>query len=95
MNEFFTSHPFWYVIGFIGQALFSSRFLVQWWATERQRRVVIPVAFWYFSLLGGAVLLLYAWHQRDPVFAIGQAAGLLVYGRNLTWALRHREPAAP
>jgi lipid-A-disaccharide synthase-like uncharacterized protein len=73
----------WIVIGFLGQALFSARFIVQWLASERARRSLVPMAFWYFSLLGGAVLLSYAIHKRDPVFIVGQAAGLFVYLRNL------------
>ncbi|MEY3466660.1 MAG: lipid-A-disaccharide synthase N-terminal domain-containing protein [Steroidobacteraceae bacterium] len=73
----------WIVIGFIGQALFSARFVVQWFASEQAKRSVIPVAFWYFSLGGGVVLLAYAIHKRDPVFIAGQGLGLLVYFRNL------------
>jgi lipid-A-disaccharide synthase-like uncharacterized protein len=73
----------WIAIGFVGQALFSARFIVQWLASERAKRSLIPMAFWYFSLLGGAVLLSYAIHKRDPVFIVGQAAGLFVYLRNL------------
>jgi lipid-A-disaccharide synthase-like uncharacterized protein len=92
MNGWFTSPAGWTTLGFAGQLLFSSRFLVQWWASERRHRVVIPIAFWYFSLFGGLALLAYAWHRRDPVFALGQAGGLLIYGRNLM--LTRREPAA-
>jgi len=73
----------WIVIGFMGQALFSARFIVQWLASERAKRSLIPMAFWYFSLLGGVVLLSYAIHKRDPVFIAGQGAGLFVYLRNL------------
>ncbi len=73
----------WIVIGFAGQALFSARFIVQWLASERAKRSLIPMAFWYFSLLGGIVLLSYAIHKRDPVFIVGQGAGLFVYLRNL------------
>jgi len=91
MNEWFRSPAAWYVAGFAGQLMFSSRFLVQWIASERSGRVVIPQAFWYLSLLGGIALLVYAYHRRDPVFAIGQAAGLLVYARNL---VLHRRGAA-
>ena len=87
MNEWFRSPAGWYVLGFAGQLMFSSRFLVQWLASERSRRVVIPTAFWYLSLLGGITLLAYAVHKRDPVFAIGQATGLLIYARNL-WIKR-------
>jgi len=73
----------WYTIGFLGQATFGSRFFVQWIASERARRVLVPRLFWYLSLLGGAALLAYAIHRRDPVFAVGQGLGLLVYARNL------------
>ena len=89
MNEWFASPAAWYAVGFAGQMLFSSRFLVQWVASERKGRVVMPGAFWYLSLLGGVTLLAYAIHRRDPVFAVGQAAGLIVYGRNLAL---HRRP---
>ena len=79
------SLPEWLVLGFgfTGQALFSARFIVQWLASERAKRSLVPLAFWYFSLGGGVVLLSYAIHKRDPVFIVGQAAGLFVYLRNL------------
>jgi lipid-A-disaccharide synthase-like uncharacterized protein len=86
MNEWFTSPAAWTALGFAGQLMFSCRFLVQWWSSERHHRVMIPRAFWYFSLLGGFALFVYAWHRRDPVFALGQAAGLFIYARNLTLA---------
>jgi lipid-A-disaccharide synthase-like uncharacterized protein len=70
-------------LGFLGQACFSLRFLLQWIASERQRESVIPIYFWYFSVAGGLVLLIYAVLRQDPVFIVGQAGGLLVYGRNL------------
>jgi lipid-A-disaccharide synthase-like uncharacterized protein len=73
----------WYGIGFLGQLTFGSRFFVQWIASERARRVTIPNLFWYLSLLGGVTLLAYAVHRHDPVFALGQGLGLLVYARNL------------
>lgn len=78
----------WVVFGFCGQALFFMRFFVQWVVSERRRESVIPIYFWYFSVGGGSVLLIYAIHQRDPVFIAGQAAGLLVYLRNLTFIYR-------
>jgi lipid-A-disaccharide synthase-like uncharacterized protein len=71
------------VLGFAGQAMFSARFLVQWLASEVERRSIVPIAFWWLSLAGGALLLAYAVVQRDPVFIVGQGFGLLVYGRNL------------
>lgn len=74
----------WLAIGFLGQASFSGRFLIQWISSERRGRSVVPSAFWWLSIAGGALLLVYALHRRDPVFALGQAAGLAVYVRNLT-----------
>jgi len=89
MNEWFYSSAGWYALGFAGQILFGSRFFVQWIASERRGRVVIPGMFWYLSMLGGVALLVYAIHRKDPVFAIGQGSGLLIYARNL--ALQRRE----
>ena len=77
----------WLVVGLFGQAMFSARFLVQWIASEMQRRSVVPLLFWYFSLAGGATLFVYALHREDPVFIIGQGAGLFIYARNL-WLIR-------
>ena len=81
----------WLMIGFVGQGLFSLRFIVQWISSERKRASVIPVAFWYFSLAGGATLFSYAWFRQDPVFIIGQGAGLFIYLRNLYFI--HRRPS--
>jgi len=74
---------FWLLAGFLGQALFTARFVVQWWVSERKRDSVVPVAFWWLSLLGGGALLSYAISRQDPVIIVGQAMGLLVYVRNL------------
>jgi lipid-A-disaccharide synthase-like uncharacterized protein len=73
----------WIAIGLAGQALFSARFIIQWLASEKARRSVVPKTFWYFSLAGSAVLLAYAIHRVDPVFILGQAAGFAIYLRNL------------
>ncbi len=73
----------WLVVGFMGQAMFSGRFLVQWIASERRKESVIPIIFWWFSMAGGALLLSYAVLRRDPVIILGQSAGLVVYMRNL------------
>lgn len=73
----------WVAVGFLGQALFSARFLLQWLASERARQSIVPKAFWYFSLAGSSVLLGYAIHRADPVFIVGQASGMLIYLRNL------------
>ena len=73
----------WVILGFVAQAFFTMRFVVQWIASERARKSVVPVAFWFFSIGGGALLLVYALYRRDPVFIAGQALGLVVYVRNL------------
>lgn len=79
----------WLSIGLIGQSIFSARFIIQWWVSEREKRSIIPVAFWYLSLLGGITLLMYAIYKRDLVFIIGQFSGVFIYSRNLF--LIHRE----
>jgi lipid-A-disaccharide synthase-like uncharacterized protein len=86
---------FWLVVGFAGQALFSLRFIIQWWYSERQKRSVIPVAFWFLSLAGGVTLLSYAIYRQDPVFIAGQAGGLLIYARNLYFFYRERRVDRP
>ena len=78
-----TTELIWIGIGLFAQLLFSMRFLVQWVATEKARASVIPETFWYFSLLGGLLLLAYACYRLDPVFILGQAAGLAIYSRNI------------
>ena len=77
----------WVVVGLFGQALFSMRFLVQWIMSERAKRSVMPIAFWYFSIAGVMVLRSYAFYRRDPVFMLGQGTGLFLYLRNL-WLIR-------
>lgn len=76
--------PFvWLLVGLLGQAMFSSRFLIQWIASERKKQSVMPTAFWWFSLAGGLCLLSYATFRGDPIFILGQSAGMVVYFRNL------------
>jgi lipid-A-disaccharide synthase-like uncharacterized protein len=85
----------WVVLGLVAQGLFTMRFLVQWIASERARKSVIPVAFWFFSIGGGVLLLVYALYRKDPVFIAGQAFGLVVYVRNLYFVIINgRQPAA-
>ncbi|HET7888758.1 MAG TPA: lipid-A-disaccharide synthase N-terminal domain-containing protein [Bradyrhizobium sp.] len=81
----------WVILGFAAQGFFTMRFVVQWIASERARRSVIPVAFWFFSVGGGALLLVYALYRRDPVFIAGQALGLVVYLRNLYFIALHKQ----
>lgn len=73
----------WIILGFCAQFLFMMRFVVQWIASERAGRSIIPIAFWFFSMGGGMLLLIYAIHRKDPVFIIGQGLGLFIYSRNL------------
>ena len=82
---------FWVVFGLLGQACFFMRFFFQWLASEREKRSVIPVSFWYFSLAGSAVLAVYAVHIADPVFIIGQSCGFVIYIRNLMLIKKERE----
>ena len=81
---------FWLAVGFVGQGLFTARFLVQWVASEKQRDAVVPVAFWWLSLLGGTALLSYAISRRDPVIVVGQSMGLFIYVRNLMLVAKAR-----
>jgi lipid-A-disaccharide synthase-like uncharacterized protein len=85
----------WLAVGFLGQACFSMRFLIQWIVSEKRKESVIPIYFWYFSIGGGLTLLMYAIYRHDPVFMVGQAAGLLVYTRNLYLIYRKdRQPVS-
>lgn len=93
----------WMIVGFVGQGLFTARFVVQWLASERSGAVVVPSAFWWLSILGAFALLSYAISRSDPVFAVGQSVGVLIYARNLMIGSRKRAgsvggapaPAAP
>lgn len=89
MSNWTSEQIAWICIGFLGQALFTSRFLVQWIASERKGESVLPISFWYLSLAGGTILLVYAISRIDPVIILGQALGVVVYFRNLV--LIHRK----
>lgn len=97
MSVFFATHSIkdliWLTVGFSGQLLFAMRFVVQWICSEKQRKSVIPLAFWYFSIIGSAILLLYAIYKKDLVFISGQLFGFIVYGRNLYFIFSHKEAA--
>ena len=80
----------WVAFGLGGQLLFTGRFLVQWIASEKAGRSVVPVAFWYFSMGGGLVLLTYAIYRADPVFILGQSLGVFIYSRNL-WLIKREK----
>ena len=77
----------WVAVGLLGQLMFTGRFIVQWLASEKAKRSVVPVAFWYFSLVGGVVVLAYGIHKLDPVIILGQLPGTVIYSRNL-WLIR-------
>jgi lipid-A-disaccharide synthase-like uncharacterized protein len=87
-----SNDQFWLAVGLLGQLCFTSRFLIQWIASERAKRSIVPEAFWYFSILGGVTLLIYAAYRKDPVFILGQATGLFIYFRNLYFLKRKLIP---
>lgn len=93
-DVFITRLDWWVLLGFIAQAMFTARFLVQWIASERVGHSVIPLAFWIFSIAGGLLLLVYALYRKDAVFIAGQAFGVFVYLRNLYFVMRDRKEAA-
>jgi len=78
-----TSDLIWIGVGLVGQCLFMMRFIVQWIHSERHKQSLIPVSFWYLSLLGGMIVLAYGIHRVDPVIILGQLPGTIVYVRNL------------
>jgi lipid-A-disaccharide synthase-like uncharacterized protein len=96
LHDVFVLNMDWGIlIGYIAQALFAMRFVVQWIASERAGRSVVPTAFWVFSIGGGLMLLAYAIYRKDPVFIIGQAFGVFVYLRNLQFVIRSGGQGAP
>ncbi|MDD5069827.1 MAG: lipid-A-disaccharide synthase N-terminal domain-containing protein [Candidatus Omnitrophica bacterium] len=84
------AETFWLIVGFLGQSLFFCRFLFQWIVSEKEKKSIIPVCFWYFSLGGGVILLIYSLYRRDPVFILGQSFGVLIYARNLYFIYRKK-----
>ena len=93
MTAAITADNIWMAFGFVGQVAFGLRFVVQWIASERKKRVVIPLSFWYMSMAGTIVLLIYAIHRADPVFIAGFSLNMIIYLRNLCFAHSHRKPA--
>lgn len=90
-----TTELVWLTVGFVAQAMFSMRFIIQWLASEKARRSVVPETFWYFSFAGGLMLFIYAIYRMDPVFILGQGSGLFIYARNIQFIILARRENAP
>jgi lipid-A-disaccharide synthase-like uncharacterized protein len=89
LHDVFVGNLDWGIlVGYVAQAMFAMRFVVQWIASERAGRSVVPTTFWVFSIGGGIMLLGYAIYRKDPVFILGQAFGVFVYLRNLQFVMR-------
>ncbi len=86
--DWFTTLDLMKAVGLAGQVIFGSRFFVQWFASERAKRSVMPISFWYISIVGAVLTLIYAVHIHDPVFIIPQVGGLAIYLRNLVLVRR-------
>ena len=84
----------WLGLGFLAQLMFSARFVVQWLASERAGKSIMPLLFWYLSIAGSVLLLAYAIHRKDPVFILGQSMGIFIYTRNLYLIRREKRAAA-
>lgn len=82
----------WHGFGFLGQSLFFFRFVIQWIVSEKKRESTIPITFWYLSLIGSFIVLIYSIGIKNPVFIVGQSAGFIVYIRNLILIYRKRSP---
>ena len=93
-DVFVTRLDWWVLLGFVAQGFFTARFVVQWIASERAGKSVVPLSFWLFSMGGGVLLLAYALYRRDPVFIAGQGFGVFVYARNLYFVMRDRRAIA-
>jgi lipid-A-disaccharide synthase-like uncharacterized protein len=95
LNDVFVQKfEWWVVLGYIAQIMFTMRFVVQWIASERAGKMVMPIAFWFFSIGGGLLLFAYALRIRDPVFILGQGFGVFIYARNLFFEMRDRRAGA-
>lgn len=93
LSEVFLTISVWEIIGYTGQIMFASSFLVQWVVSEKRRESVVPVAFWYLRTVGGLILLSYAFHKEDPVFIMGLLFNSLIYGRNIYFIHSRKQTA--
>ena len=82
-DVFIAKFDLWLALGIFGQLMFAMRFIVQWLVSEKEGRSVIPIAFWFFSIGGGAITLVYGLYKREPVIILGQSLSLFIYARNL------------
>jgi lipid-A-disaccharide synthase-like uncharacterized protein len=91
LNDVFVAKfDFWLAFGLVAQLLFGSRFLVQWISSERAGQSVVPMAFWFLSIGGGLMTLIYGIVRREPVIILGQALPTIIYARNIMLILKHR-----
>ncbi len=100
LNDLSIKYPtfqldFWLLFGFLGQAMFTMRFIVQWIASEKKKESVIPISFWYFSLAGGLIVFFYAIHRMDPVFILAYLPGNFIYFRNLCLIYKKKKTSTP
>ncbi len=91
LDKITTNFDAWVIIGLLAQAAFTGRFVVQWLASERCGKSVVPISFWYLSIAGSSGLLFYSIIRADPVFVLGQSLGLFIYSRNLVLIYRERK----
>jgi lipid-A-disaccharide synthase-like uncharacterized protein len=91
LNKPYVGHRVWAAVGFCGSVIWTSRFIVQWWISERQGRATMPAEFWIMSIVGNILLLAYSIYRRDIVFILGQSIGYIVYSRNLYLIYRARK----
>ncbi len=86
-----TREPVWMTIGLVGQFVFGGRFVLQWIASEFKKRSHVPVSFWYLSLVGSLILLVYSFHRNDPIFILGFSLNTIIYVRNLHLIHKHKK----
>lgn len=90
-DVFVARFDFWLAFGVVAQLLFTARFIVQWLASEREGKSVIPLAFWFFSMAGGMMTLIYGLVRREPIIIMGQAFAIFIYLRNLMLIFRPKD----
>jgi lipid-A-disaccharide synthase-like uncharacterized protein len=89
-DVFVAKFDFWLAFGILAQLFFTARFLVQWISSERAGKSVIPMAFWFFSMGGGLMTLVYGVVKREPIIIIGQALSIVIYVRNIMLIVKER-----